>query len=297
MSDTRSDKKTGKVLKGLNGLYTVKVDEGLFQCRSATKIRKNKLKINAGDNVVFSDNGDGTGFITGVLDRKNSFIRPAVSNVDILLIVVSAGQPDPVIYNIDKLTALAVYFGVEVYIVVTKSDIVEPGFLLEIYRKTPFSITKTSIDDNNSVQEIKDKLRGKITVFTGASGVGKSTLINRLYPQINAQVGDLSEKIKRGRNTTRVTELFFMEEQTYIADTPGFSMLDFDNCYDIDFTDVISCFPDLLPFTKDCKFKKCTHTKEQGCAVISAVEDRKISKNRHQSYVRLYEELKNKPQY
>ncbi len=290
--------KKGRVLKGLNGLYTVEADCGFYQCRSATKIRKEaKLKILAGDNVQFCDNGDRTGFITSVLERKNSFIRPAVANTDMLLIVVSAAQPDPVPYNIDRLSVLSVLSGASVYIVMTKSDIVEPAELIEIYGKTPFPVTTVSIYNQSNIEKIRERLDGKITVFTGASGAGKSSLINMLYPELKAQVGDLSEKIKRGKNTTRVTELFPVGKKTYIADTPGFTMLDVELFSRIDLKELIHCFPDLSAFSADCRYTDCTHTKEEECGVLEAVKRGDVSASRHQSYVRLYEEIKSVPKY
>ena len=290
--------KQGKILKGQNGLYTVETEGGICLCHGASKIRFGAgKKLLAGDNVIFTDNGDGSGFITEVIERKNSFIRPAVANVDMLLIVVSSDEPSPVPYNIDKLSVLAVNAGASVYIVITKSDVAGPEILLDIYRKTPFLLSVTSIYEKESVIEIREKLKGKMTVLTGASGVGKSSLINLLFPELDTDVGDLSEKIKRGRNTTRVTELFALGEQTYIADTPGFGMLDFDQCCKLELKDVIGCFPDLVPFTEGCKFKKCTHTKELSCAVLEAIENGIVSPSRHESYIKLYQEIKITPKY
>lgn len=290
--------KKGKVLKGLNGLYTVETADGLYQCRSATKIRKEAaMKLLVGDNVLFYENDDGSGFITEITERKNSFVRPSVANIDMLLIVVSADEPSPDPFSIDKLSVIAVNAGAEVYIVITKSDIAEPSFLLDIYQKTPFFLSVTNIYDKVSVSEIKEKLKGKITVLTGASGVGKSSLINLLFPELNAGVGRLSEKIKRGRNTTRVTELFSLGKNTYIADTPGFGMLDFDRCCKVSLKDLVYKFPEMEIFYGKCRYKNCTHTKEEGCAIIDAISSGIIAKSRHDSYVRLYEQIKSKPQY
>ena len=295
--------KQGKILKGQNGLYTVKTKDGIYLCHGASKIRKGVgKKLLAGDNVLFTDNNDGSGFITEVSERKNSFIRPAVANVDMLLIVVSADEPSPVPYNIDKLSVLAVKAGAEVYIVITKSDIAKPEPLLDIYRKTPFLLSVTNIYNRDCISEVREKLKGKITVLTGASGVGKSSLINLLYPEFKADVGDLSEKIKRGRNTTRTTELYAVgddtqKEQTYIADTPGFSMLDFEQCCELELKEIADYFPDFARFINQCRYKKCMHTKEQGCAVIEAVESGIISASRHESFKKLYEEVKSIPKY
>jgi len=290
--------KQGKILKGQNGLYSVESESGLFSCHGSSKIRKGDgKKLLAGDNVLFIDNNDSSGFINEVIERKNSFIRPAVANVDMLLIVVSADEPSPVPFNIDKLSAIAVKAGAEVYIVITKSDIAEPEPLLNIYQKTPFYLSVTSFLDKKSVTEIREKLKGRMTVLTGASGVGKSSLINLLFPELDTDVGDLSDKIKRGKNTTRVTELFALGEQTYIADTPGFGMLDFERCCELELKELADCFPDIAPFTEGCKYKKCTHTKEQGCAVLAAVGQGIIAQSRHDSYLRLYEEIKSIPRY
>lgn len=290
--------KQGKILKGLNGLYSVETMEGICLCRGATKIRKELgKKLQAGDTVLFIDNGDGSGFINEVIERKNSFIRPAVANVDLLLIVVSADQPSPVPYNIDKLSAIAVKAGAAVFIVITKTDIAAPEPLLEIYQKTPFDLTVTNIHNSESVASIRGKLKGKMTVLTGASGVGKSSLINLLFPEIQTDVGDLSEKIKRGKNTTRVTELFSLGENTYIADTPGFSMLDFEQCCVLTLKEVVECFPDFAAYTESCKFRSCTHTKELGCAVLEAVRQGFIAESRHQSFLKLYEEIKINTRY
>lgn len=290
--------KQGKILKGLNGLYSVETKDGICLCHGASKIRKEAgKKLLAGDNVIFIDNGDGSGFITEIIERKNSFIRPAVANVDMLLIVVSADEPCPVPYNIDKLSVIAIKSNADVYIVITKSDIARPEPLLDIYKKTPFLLSVTSVLNSESVLEVKERLKGKMTVLTGASGVGKSSLINLLYPDLKADVGDLSEKIKRGRNTTRTTELYSLDDNTYIADTPGFSMLDIEQCCDLKYKEIADCFPDIALFTNECKYKNCSHTKEQGCAVLDAVGKGIISASRLDSYVKLYEEIKSIPQY
>ncbi len=289
---------TGKVLKGLGGLYTVQAQRHEYQCRAASRIRKEDgIKLLAGDNVVFTDNKDGSGFITRVLERKNSFRRPAVANVDMLAIIVSTDEPKPDAFTVDKLSVLAVKADAEVYIIITKTDIEEPDVLLSIYQKTPFLLSATDIENDKSISEIKDRLSGRITVFTGVSGAGKSTLINRLYSDLNAQTGELSEKIKRGKNTTRVTELFSLRDGTYIADTPGFGFLELEQNGEIVQDNLVECFPDFMPFIGHCRYTKCTHTKEEGCAVIQAAQSGGIAWSRHESYIRLYEEIRDKAPY
>ena len=285
--------KSGKILKGHSGLYTVKSGEDIILCRAASKIRKEAgIKLLAGDDVLFYDNKDGSGFIEEVGERRNSFVRPAVANVDMIAIVASAGQPEPVPHTIDKLTMLAVNGNAEVYIIITKSDIAAADFLTDIYRKTPFLLTVTNIFDKEGINEVRERLRGRITVLTGASGVGKSSLINRLYPFLDTEVGELSEKIKRGKNTTRVTEFYALRQDTYIADTPGFGMLDYRQCGEVGLRETAECFPDIMPYSDKCRYKKCTHTKEEGCAVIAAVRDGHIAVSRHESYIALYNEVK-----
>ena len=270
----------------------------IYMCRASAKIRKEiGKKLLAGDYVSFIDNKDGTGFINVCEERKNSFVRPPVANVDMLLIVASADQPSPVPYNIDVLSTIAVKSGAEVYIVVTKSDIAKAETLAGIYRKTPFELTVTSSSDSKSVDKIRACLKGKTTVLTGASGVGKSTLINLLFPSLQTDVGELSDKIRRGRNTTRVTELFSLGEDTYIADTPGFSMLDIEQCCTLEPGETADCFPEFAPYTVSFRFRKCTHTGEQGCAVSEAVEKGLVSASRHESYIKLFNEVKNIPRY
>ncbi len=286
----------GRICKGLNGLYEVHAHGGVVMCRAASRIRKEDgIKLLVGDIAVFSDNGDGTGFINGIRERKNSFVRPQVANADVIAIVASGVNPDPLLYNIDKMCCIAEAKGTDVMLVFSKSDLGGTNRLAEIYRHTPYRCFEVGVGDTDSLDEIKDAMRGRFTVLTGASGVGKSSLINLLFPKVNADTGELS-RIGRGKNTTRATEIFELDG-CYIADTPGFSMLDYARCTETTSKQLITLFPETLPFLGSCRYTKCSHTKEEGCAVISAVREGIIAYSRHQSYVQLYAEAKSASRY
>lgn len=289
--------KQGKLYKGQNGLYTVAVGDDIFMCHAASRIRKeNGIKLLAGDDVVITDNGDGTGFIESVLPRKNSFIRPAVANVDLVVVVAAGDSPKPSVLNIDKMCCVAESKGADVMLVFTKSDLGGTDELLKIYKKTPYKCFAVGKNDYGSLPEIKSMLVGRHSVLAGASGVGKSTLLNALFADANAETGELSRKIMRGKNTTRVTEMFAFGG-CMLTDSPGFGLLDYERCLDADKHDLINLFPEMLEYALDCRFTKCTHTKELGCAVIEAVNDGTISPERHQSYCSLYEVAKTLKHY
>ena len=205
--------KEGLILSGVNGLYTVESENQKFYCRSGTRVRKNDGKILAGDRVMFRDNGDGQGFITSLLPRKNSLVRPPVANIDLLCMVVAPKDPAPYLYNIDLLTVLAEKNGIECAIIISKSDLADCSEISEIYQKSGFTVIKTCSKTNEGIEEVRSLLKGKICVLCGASGVGKSTMINALFPFLELETGELSEKIARGKNTTRTTELFPLGEK------------------------------------------------------------------------------------
>lgn len=266
-------------------------------CRAASRIRKEDgIKLLAGDDVAVSDNGDGTGFIESVLPRKNSFIRPAVANVDLVVIVAAGNSPKPSVLNIDKMCCVAESKHADVMLVFTKSDLGGTDELLEIYTKTPYPCFAVGVGDSGALPLIKEKLRGRQSVLAGASGVGKSTLINMLFEDVSAETGELSKKIMRGKNTTRVTELYARGD-CLLADSPGFGLLDYERCLDADRHELIGLFPDLRDLTCDCRFTKCTHTKELGCAVIAAVENGTVARARHESYCSLYEVARSVERY
>lgn len=289
--------KEGLVLSGKNGRYKVESQGELYICRSGTRVRKNDGKILAGDRVVFRDNGDGNGFITSLLPRKNFLVRPPVANIDLLAMVVAPKNPAPYLYNIDLLTVIAEKNGIECAVIISKSDLADCAEILDIYRKTPFRVIATSSEDLYGIDEAKSLLDGKICVLCGASGVGKSTLINSIYPFLDLQTGELSEKIARGKNTTRTTELFPLGNGTYLADTPGFTAVNTELYCAITHKELDSLFPDFKGCVNNCRYNDCTHTKEDECGVTEAITKGEVSLSRHESYKKLYFELKSIDRY
>lgn len=291
------NEKEGLILSGKNGLYTVEAENGTYVCRSGTRVRKNDGKILAGDKVLFRDNGDGNGFIISMLERKNSLIRPPVANIDLLAMVVAPKDPAPYLYNIDLLTVIAEKNDIESAIIISKSDLGDHAEIVDIYRKTPFRVIITSSESGSGIDEARALLSNKICVLCGASGVGKSTLLNSLYPELKLQTGSLSEKIARGKNTTRTTELFPMGNGTYLADTPGFTAVNTELYCAIDHKELHKLFPEFEKHTHNCRYSDCTHTKETECGIFEAVSNGEIALSRHESYKKLYGELKSIDRY
>jgi len=278
----------GVIIKEKNGLYTVWTDTETVQCRAGSRIRKGGIRLLAGDRVEVEPNGDGSGFITAALPRQNHLTRPHVANVGAFVIVVAATSPAPYPYNIDKLTVMAEKAGIETVIAINKCDLLKGDDLRGIYEKAGYKCFELSAARGAGVDSLRDYLQGKTAVFAGASGVGKSSLLNVLYPTLNAETGELSKKIVRGKNTTRHTEFFAVGQNTFIADTPGFTMLDEDKLGITDKEKVFDCFPEFEKYFGECRFRGCTHLKEDGCAVLAAVKDGQVSPSRHESYVKLY---------
>lgn len=289
--------KEGLVLSASNGFYTLECDGEKYLCRCGTKIRKTDGRILAGDRVVFRDNGDGKGFVVSLLPRKNALVRPPVANIDLLAMVVAPKDPLPYLYNIDLLTVIATKYNVECAVIITKSDLDDCTDIKQVYEKTDFKVIETCSKLGTGMDEVKDLLSGKVCVFCGASGVGKSTLINSIFPHLNLETGSLSEKISRGKNTTRTTELFSFGNGTYLADTPGFSSVNTELYCAIEHTELHKLFPEFASHVGNCRYNDCTHTKETECGIADAVEKGIISSQRHESYKKLYNELKNINRY
>lgn len=264
------------------------------------------------DNTAFSlQNGqtvganDGTGLsIDRILTRKNALIRPPMANLDLLFVTFAAASPDPILETVDKLISIAEFNHIEPIIVVTKSDLAPETAhaLAALYQRAGFDVFGTGEGADANTDVLKDYIythtKGKIAAFSGASGVGKSTLLNRLFPTLELETGEISHRIERGKNTTRHVELYPIgESDGYLADTPGFTMLDFERFDFFEKEDLPLTFREFVPLIGECRYTKCSHTKEEGCAILGAVKRGEIAKSRHQSFVSLYEVLKKKTKW
>lgn len=281
-------RKTGRILRSLSGFYDVKTEQGLITCRGRGHLRRGAESPLTGDMVEISVER-GKGMVEKILPRKNCFVRPAVANVDILVIFAANVNPVTEPFLIDRVAAIAGDQGVEVCICVNKCDL-DPGLnLANIYRSAGFAVIQTSAETGEGVEELRSLLQGKLAAFTGNSGVGKSSVLNRLSPNLTLATGEVSEKLGRGRHTTRHVELYQLDKDTYVADTPGFSSFDTDQMEVILKENLQYAFPDFEAYLGDCQFRDCTHRKEPGCAVRAALDEGKIQPTRYDSYLRLYE--------
>lgn len=282
----------GKLVKGIGGFYYVETADAVYECKAKGIFRKNNITPLAGDDVVISINENSENRIEEIKKRKNSLVRPPVANLDQLFIVSSTVEPDINTYNIDKLTAIAEYKNIEPVIVFTKTDLSDNHTVyVPVYEKTGFKVICCNNKTGQGAEEIKSLLKGKVSVFTGNTGVGKSSLLNCIDENLSLATNEISRKLGRGRHTTRHTELFKINGG-YVADTPGFSSIDFEKSEMILKDDLFDCFREFESFFGQCKFSTCTHINEKGCAVCKAVEDGKISKSRHNSYVQMYNDVK-----
>ncbi len=295
-----------RIIKGVGGLYTAELcdktccDRYIF-CRAKGAFRRDGIKPLPGDIIEFERQKDGSGFITSICPRKNSLIRPASANIDLILFVVAAAKPDPDLFLIDKMLAVACHNNIDVLMIVNKTDLTDATELCNIYRASGFDVVDfcANTPDEKTVSYIRNAVQGKICFFAGASGVGKSSTINAVFPELGKELetGTLSEKIERGKHTTRKTELFRLSEDTYIADTPGFSMLEIAQYNMIPKDCLVGAFPDIEKFSLSCRYTDCSHLCEDGCGVVKALSEGTIKKSRHESYRLLFEELKNKNEW
>ncbi|MBQ9112847.1 MAG: ribosome small subunit-dependent GTPase A [Clostridia bacterium] len=308
----------GKILKGVGGLYSVIVlSEGEYsgdvvRCRARGVFRHTGLTPLPGDFVMLSyDNSrerdeDGKFVIDEIVDRRNSLIRPPLANLDYLFVTMAAAAPAPILPTVDKLISIAEHNKIEPVIVITKRELNEERAdeLLNIYRASGFTCFALSAVENVAIEPIdnfiKQSLPHKTAAFAGASGIGKSTLLNRLFPELELTTSEISRKIERGRHTTREVNLFPLSSTPdcgYIADTPGFSMLDFKRFDFFEKEDLVDTMREFAPYIGECRYTKCSHTKEEGCAIIRAVRNGDIPKSRHESYVELYDILKTRKKW
>ena len=280
-----------RIIKALSGFYYVQTEDGVVECRARGKFRKEGVSPLVGDFVTISRSGK-SGTVEEILPRKNSFIRPAVANVDLLVLLASCAIPQTEPFLIDRVLAIAGQQGVEPLICVNKNDL-EPGDgLAGIYRRAGFRVVVTSAETGEGIDELRAAISGKLSAFTGNSGVGKSSILNALCPELKLAVGEVSEKLGRGRHTTRHIELYSLGNGTFVADTPGFSSFDTERM-DLVLKDQLQyAFSDFAPYLGKCQFQDCAHLKEPGCAVRAALERGEIEPTRYESYKRLYEMAK-----
>lgn len=327
----------GRVIKGVGGLFTVRLFDGdsrlcrdpyepmpldgktVFARGRGVLHRKGALLVGdlvevSYDNTSFSDEGgevipasDGTGIaIDRVIDRRCALIRPPMANLEVLFVTFAAASPDPLTDTIDKLISIAEFNRIEPVIVITKCDLSPESAekLRAIYRNAgfiTFCVGLGALDESDALMAYIDhNLEGKVAAFSGASGVGKSTLLNRLFPSLGLETGEISRRIERGKNTTRYVELYPLSGAAdcgFLADTPGFTMLDFERFDFFEKEDLPLTFREFLPHIGSCKFTKCSHTKEQGCSIVEAVKRGEIAASRHQSFLSLFEVLKKKTKW
>lgn len=290
----------GKIVKGIAGFYYVHVVEsGLYECKAKGVFRKEKIKPLVGDMVEIDilDENEKKGNITDILERKNELIRPAVANIDQALVVFAVTKPKPHFNLLDRFLIMMESKGIPVILCFNKKDIAkEPEIrsLKDIYEKCGYQMIFTSALEQENVEELKELLSGKTTAIAGPSGVGKSSLINVFQPEAKMETGSISEKIERGKHTTRHSELIWIADDTYIMDTPGFSSL-YTNEFEKE--ELKYYFTEFAPFEGKCRFLGCDHVHEPGCAVKEALEDGKIHPVRYENYLEMYKELKEKRRY
>ena len=288
----------GRIIKGIAGFYYVYsvVEFAVYECKAKGIFRKEKQKPLVGDMVEFEvlDRKDMEGNITRLLPRKNELERPAVANIDQALVVFAVTRPSPHFYLLDRFLVSMEAKGIPAVLCFNKTDIVteeEIRKLGEIYQNTGYPVLFTSAGEYKGIEKLRQVLKGKVTTVAGPSGVGKSSLVNRLQTEVRMETGSISRKIDRGKHTTRHSELIPLDEDSFIVDTPGFSSLYVNG---LEKEELKFCFPEFAPFEGQCRFQGCSHISEPGCAVKEALEEGKIHPVRYENYKELYKELEEK---
>ena len=281
-------KEQGRIVRSLSGFYDVQTPSGIVTCRGRGILRKGNQSPLTGDLVEITVE-QAKGMVEKILPRKNRFIRPAVANMDALVVFAANVNPVTEPYLIDRVAAIAGDQDVEVILCLNKCDL-DPAIDLErIYRNAGFSVIQASAQTGQGVEQLRKLIEGKLVAFTGNTGVGKSSMLNALCPELSLPTGEVSEKLGRGRHTTRHVELYCLGENTYVADTPGFSSFDTDQMDVILKENLQYAFREFGPYMGSCQFHDCTHRQEPGCGIRQAMEEGKIEKSRYESYLRLYE--------
>ena len=277
----------GVIIRSLSGFYDISGQPSV-RCRARGKFRREGLSPLVGDRVRYQVGPDGSGTVTEILPRRNWFIRPAVANVDLLVILASAVNPVTDPYLLDRVMAIARHAGCEAAVCLNKCDLDPADRLFDIYSTVGCPLLRTSAVTGEGVEALRQLMAGKTCAFTGNSGVGKSSLLNCLAPSLALPVGEVSEKLGRGRHTTRHVELYALDGDTYIADTPGFASFDVERVEPIRKEELPGAFREFDPYQTRCRFRDCTHRREPDCAVRSAVEAGAIHPSRYESYLRMY---------
>lgn len=287
----------GLIVKGIGGFYYVQTADGVFECKAKGRFRREKITPLSGDKVVITVRQNQENTIDEILERKNKLQRPPVANIDKLFIIISTKYPSPNMLVIDKMTTIAEKNNIEPVIVVTKTDLEPADKVIDIYEKTGYRVYSFSAENNGEdLEKIKAEFSNCMSVLTGNTGVGKSTLLNAIDPNLQLPTGDISIKLGRGRHTTRQAEVFNLCAGL-VVDTAGFSSLDFVNNDIILKQDLQYYFKEFDEYIGQCKFVSCAHVNDKGCKIVEMVNQNVISKSRHESYISMYEEAKNIKQW
>ena len=288
--------KQGIILRGIGGLYYVETADAVYTCRARGNFRRQGITPVAGDCVEIEVQPSGEGFLTQVLERRNCLLRPPVANLDLLVLVASVCQPTTNTLVLDKMIAVAEKKGITPIVVINKADLADPTELEETYRKAGLECYTVSARQPETLEPLRKRLAGHVSVFSGNSGVGKSSILNAIDPSLVLETGEISQKLGRGRHTTRTATLYHLADG-YIVDTPGFSSLDLEQVEPINKDELPDCFREFAPFVDECRFIGCAHYKEPSCGVRQAVEDGLIARSRYESYVTMYEAVKDKKEW
>ncbi|WP_295578893.1 ribosome small subunit-dependent GTPase A [uncultured Oscillibacter sp.] len=282
----------GRIQKALSGFYYVNTGEEVLTCRARGRFRKEGISPLVGDRVEVRELGNGEGFVERILPRRNAFLRPAVANIDQLVVIASAAVPRTDPFLIDRVAAIAALKGCEVVVLLNKCDLDSADDLYTIYRAAGFPTLRISAETGEGMEALIPLISGKLSAFTGNSGVGKSSILNALDPDFHLQVGTVSDALGRGRHTTRHVELYRLSCGAEVMDSPGFSSFETEEL-NLELKHRLpETFREFAPYLGDCRFVGCSHTREKGCAVLEALRRGDIQKSRHESYLRLHEELK-----